>query len=230
MRPRIFVGSSREAIDVCRAVQLELADDFDVTVWDQDVFRLSYSALDSLLEALESSDAGVFVLRPDDITISRDAKDWTARDNVIFELGMFIGRLGRDRTFMLAPYGPGLRLPSDLLGITTASYEVSRTASVQKRATVGPACTKIRAHLAQLRLRVVAEPRSRARLDEAMGRMSRDPRVFTCPRRRSSQSTSSVSSLNPSLSGVWASRHVSWLRGCPDDASPEGVHDRLVGC
>lgn len=49
MRPRIFIGSSREAIDVCRVVQSELADDFDVTVWDQDVFRLSYGTLDSLL-------------------------------------------------------------------------------------------------------------------------------------------------------------------------------------
>jgi O-acetyl-ADP-ribose deacetylase (regulator of RNase III) len=174
MRPRIFVGSSREAIAVCRAVQQELADDFEVTVWDQDVFRLSYGALESLLEALDSSDAGVFVLRPDDLTISRNTQDLTARDNVIFELGMFIGRLGRDRTFMFVPHGSELRLPSDLLGISTASYEVSRIAGGQKRSAVGPACTKIRDHLGQLRLRVVVEPSSRARLDRAMGRMSRD--------------------------------------------------------
>lgn len=32
MRPRIFIGSSWEAIDVCRAVQFELAGDFDLTV------------------------------------------------------------------------------------------------------------------------------------------------------------------------------------------------------
>ena len=72
------------------------------------------------------------------------------------------------------PHGSGLRLPSDLLGITTASYEISRVAGVQKRAAVGPACTKIRDHLGQLCLRIVAEPSSRARLDRAMGRMSRD--------------------------------------------------------
>jgi predicted nucleotide-binding protein len=58
MRLRVFVGSSREAMAVCRAVQAELVDDLDVTVWDQDVFRPSYGALDSLLEKLESSDVG----------------------------------------------------------------------------------------------------------------------------------------------------------------------------
>jgi O-acetyl-ADP-ribose deacetylase (regulator of RNase III) len=171
MRPRIFVGSSREGIEVCRAVQLDLADDCDVTVWDQDVFRLSYGALDSLLDALDSSDAGIFVLRPDDFTISRDVQDTTVRDNVIFELGMFIGRLGRDRTFMLVPRGANPRLPSDLLGLTTASYAVDRPG---KRAAVGPACTKIRDQLAHMNLRVVEEPSSRGRLDRAMGRMSRD--------------------------------------------------------
>jgi O-acetyl-ADP-ribose deacetylase (regulator of RNase III) len=181
MRPRIFVGSSREAISVCRAVQLELADDFDVTVWNQDVFQLSYGALDSLLVALDSSDAGVFVLQSDDLTISRNTKDWTTRDNVIFELGMFMGRLGRDRTFMLAPHASGIRLPSDLLGITTASYDGARITGTQKRAAVGPACTKIRDHLERLRLRVTAEPNSRARLDRAMGRMSRDLESLLAP-------------------------------------------------
>jgi hypothetical protein len=174
MRPRIFVGSSREAIDVCRVVQLELADDFDVTVWDQDVFRLSYGAVDSLLDALDSSDAGVFVLRPDDLTSSRGELDPTVRDNVIFELGMFIGRLGRDRTFMLTPSASLVRLPSDLLGITSAGYDTSRISGGQKRAAVGPACTKIRERLTSLQLRVVEEPTSRVRLDRAMRHMSRD--------------------------------------------------------
>ena len=115
MKPRIFIGSSGEALDVCYAIQQELGRDFDVTVWNQDVFRLTRDALDSLLAALDSSDAGVFVLRQDDLTESRGQSNPTVRDNVIFELGMFIGRLGRDRTFMLSPDGSTVRLPSDLI-------------------------------------------------------------------------------------------------------------------
>lgn len=174
MKPRIFIGSSREAIDVCRAVQSELDDDFDGMVWYQDVFHLSYGALDSLLDALDSSDAGVFVLRSDDLTTSRGVVDPAVRDNVLFELGMFIGRLGRDRTFMLTPSASPVRLPSDLVGLTVAEYDASRISGGQKRAAVGPACTKIRERFGSLRLRVAEEPRSRVRLDRAMGRMSRD--------------------------------------------------------
>lgn len=173
MKPRIFIGSSGEALDVCYAIQQELGRDFDVTVWNQDVFRLTRDALDSLLAALDSSDAGVFVLRQDDLTESRGQSNPTVRDNVIFELGMFIGRLGRDRTFMLSPDGSTVRLPSDLIGITTAPYDADRFYR-EPRAAVGPACTQIRQLIRSIQLRISPEPKFRARLDRAMRRMSKD--------------------------------------------------------
>jgi predicted nucleotide-binding protein len=55
MRLRVFAGSSGETVALCRAVQAQLEHDLDVTVWNQDVFRPTYGALDSLLEQLESS-------------------------------------------------------------------------------------------------------------------------------------------------------------------------------
>jgi predicted nucleotide-binding protein len=150
VRSRIFVGSSREAIDVSRTIQQELDDDFDVTVWDQDVFQLSYGALESLLDALETCDAGLFVLGPDDLTESRGESRRTAQDNVIFELGMFIGRLGRDRTYMLMPAGLQMHLPSDLSGLTVGAYDLDRFQSGQRRAAVGAACTRVRQALKSL--------------------------------------------------------------------------------
>jgi O-acetyl-ADP-ribose deacetylase (regulator of RNase III) len=174
MRLRVFVGSSGEAIAVCRAVQAELEDDLDVTVWNQDVFRFNYAALDSLLEALDSSDAGVFVLRPDDLTTSRGESNQTVRDNVLFELGMFIGRLGRDRTFMLTPSSPAFHLPSDLVGLTTARYDAVRFDSGDERSAVGSACRRIRQAVKSIQVRMAPEPSSQARLDRAMRRMSKD--------------------------------------------------------
>lgn len=173
MRQRLFVGSSGEAIGVCHAIQAELDRDLDVKVWNQDVFRLSYGTLDSLLEELDSSDAGAFVLRPDDITTSRGESTRTVRDNVLFELGLFIGRLGRDRTFMVTPKGAQLRLPSDLLGLTTAEYDADRF-DRDERAAVGPACSRIREALKAAKPRMDPEPRSQARLDRAMRRLSKD--------------------------------------------------------
>ena len=36
---------------------------------------------------------------------------------------MFIGRLGRKRTFLVEPRGEEVELPSDLKGITTLTYK-----------------------------------------------------------------------------------------------------------
>jgi O-acetyl-ADP-ribose deacetylase (regulator of RNase III) len=181
MKPRIFIGSSAEALDISYAAQEELNRDFDVTVWNQDVFHLSYDALDSMLQALDSSDAGLFVLKPDDVTESRGEPALSVRDNVIFELGMFMGRLGRDRTFMLLPVASSVRLPSDLGGIIAARYDADRFER-QPRAAVGPACTQIRQAINAIQPRMVAVPRARARLDRAMSRMSKDLEHFLADR------------------------------------------------
>jgi O-acetyl-ADP-ribose deacetylase (regulator of RNase III) len=174
MKRRIFVGSSREAVSVARAVQAELSDEFDITVWDQGVFQLSQAGFDSLLDVLDSSDAGIFVMRADDVTTRRETSMPSVRDNVVFELGMFVGRLGPDRTFMLTPNVNPPDLPSDLNGVTTARYDARRFEDGERRPAVATACTQIRERMAARGVRVPDVPESRKRLDRAMARMSRD--------------------------------------------------------
>ena len=54
---------------------------------------------------------------------SRDRKTAAPRDNVLFELGFFMSRLRRDRTFLLVPSGgPELKMPSDFKGLTPIAY------------------------------------------------------------------------------------------------------------
>src|SRR4029453_17942183 len=67
----------------------------------------------------------------------------TARDNVVFELGLFTGRLGRDRAFILMPKNSDFHLPTDLLGVSTATFQPpSRPDRLE--AALGPACHDIR--------------------------------------------------------------------------------------
>lgn len=148
MRPRIFIGSSVESLPVAYAVQESLEHEADVTVWSQDVFRPSSTSLHSILRAIESSDFGIFVLAADDISSIRGADVWTARDNVIFELGIFTGRLGSAKSFFLIPDDVAdFHLPSDLLGHTPLKYKSSRD---NLQAAVGPVCNKLRRAIADL--------------------------------------------------------------------------------
>lgn len=144
MRPRLFIGSSSENLDLAYAAQEELERDAEVTVWNQGGFELSKSAMENLMDTLDEVDFGLFVLAPDDVTEIRDQRKPVVRDNVIFELGLFIGRLGRERSYMVVPQGVGdLHLPTDLLGITPASYDADRQDG-NLRAALGPACSRVR--------------------------------------------------------------------------------------
>ena len=144
MKPTLFVGSSSESLDVAYAVQKNLEDVAEVVAWPQGIFELTKSYLESLLDALEDTEFGLFIFGPDDLLRIRGAEMLAARDNVIFELGLFIGRLGRDRTFILMPKSSAdFHLPTDLLGVSTASFQPpSRPERLQ--AALGPACHDIR--------------------------------------------------------------------------------------
>lgn len=144
MRPTLFIGSSSESLDIAYAAQKNLEDDAEVLVWTQGIFELSKPYLESLVDALDDTEFGLFIFGPDDVARIRGAEIRTTRDNVVFELGLFVGRLGRDRSFIIMPKDvPDFRLPSDLLGISTATFRAP-SRSERLPAALGPACHDIR--------------------------------------------------------------------------------------
>ncbi len=141
-KPRVFVGSSSEGLAIANKVQELLADDATVVVWNQGtVFGLGSATLEALEQAVLDYDFAVFVFTPDDELHTRGESKPVARDNVVFELGLFAGKLGRTRAVVLNPGSGAVALPSDLLGITTASYD-AREKNVA--ASLGPPCNRIR--------------------------------------------------------------------------------------
>lgn len=143
MKPKVFVASSVEGLDIAYPLQVNLQHDADITVWSQGVFSLSVTPLDSITEALNSSDFGIFVFSPDDETKMRGNVSDTVRDNVIFELGLFIGKLGKRRCFIVMPDNVELHIPTDLVGVTPAKYSGDRD-KTEMAASLGPACHEIR--------------------------------------------------------------------------------------
>ncbi len=143
VKPKVFVASSVEGLGVAYPIQTNLQHDADITIWSQGVFSLSSTSLDSLINALNGSDFGIFVFSPDDVTKMRGSEKDTVRDNVLFELGLFIGRLGKMRCFIVMPDNINIHIPSDLTGVSPATYSGTRDFS-EIAASLGPACHDIR--------------------------------------------------------------------------------------
>ena len=141
--PVLFLGCSKEALDFAREIQSGL--DYDpivVEIWTDGIFNPSKTPIEDLTALIGRIDFGAVLLTPDDKINSRDAESFGPRDNVIFELGLIMGAIGRDRTFMLVPRGVDLKLPSDLLGVKPIDYPVGDSATMKSR--LGPACNELR--------------------------------------------------------------------------------------
>ena len=163
--PRLFVGSSVEGLPVAWAIQENLEYDAEVTVWHQGVFTPSAAVLSNLLAAADRYDFAAFVFSPDDLVLMREQLGAAVRDNVVFELGLFMGALGQSRCFYVMPRDvPSLRLPTDILGIVPLSYRSLRE-DANLVAALGTACSQMR------RVFWTDHPRPERRTDEV-------PRVF----------------------------------------------------
>jgi hypothetical protein len=141
--PIVFVGSSSEGLDIAQAIRNQLQDVAQVSIWNEGVFGLSRGTLESLVSALEDFDFAVLVITADDLVISRGSESQAPRDNIMFELGLFMGGLGPDRTFGVCRDDGKIKLPSDLAGVTLASYDV-RAAKQDPASGLGPAVMLIR--------------------------------------------------------------------------------------
>lgn len=140
-----------EGLSVAYAIQQNLTHDAESTVWDQGIFELSKTTIESLTAAVDMSDIGIFVFSPDDISIMRESEKRTVRDNVLFEFGLFVGKLGRSRVFFVVPEKSDLRMPTDLLGVTPGTYNPEREDRSLQAAT-GPVCNQIREAIKKLPL------------------------------------------------------------------------------
>ena len=159
----LFVGSSSEGLEIARAIAHSLRDEAEVTVWNEGVFAPGQGTLEALVNALDRFDFSTLVMTPDDLVEVRQSKVLSARDNVLFELGLFMGRLGRERTFVVCSNAPTLKLPSDLAGVTVLRFEHARSDG-NTVAAVSSACFEIRQAIRKLGQ---AEARGLKRLGEA---------------------------------------------------------------
>lgn len=141
--PRVFIGSSTESKKAAMAVKKALDGVAEAVVWTQkDIFEPGKFTLESLEEQARRCDFAVMVFAPDDVIFCRGRRQAGPRDNVIFELGLFMGATDRKRAFVVAPRGKKLKIPTDILGTNFVMYSVGGSKSLEQ--SVDEACETMR--------------------------------------------------------------------------------------
>ncbi|TNE81396.1 MAG: hypothetical protein EP332_04555 [Bacteroidetes bacterium] len=133
MKRKLFIGSSKEGLEIAQQlkekVDFSCGDWIHSEIWDESgVFSLNGNTLNSLVKASRKFDYGVLVATKDDILKTRGVEHFAPRDNVMLEIGMFIGSLGLTRAFLLLEEES--KLPSDYSGITVPYFHREKVGSL----------------------------------------------------------------------------------------------------
>ena len=114
MKPRIFIGSSTEGLAVAQRIKTFFEPEYDCYIWNDGIFQFNEGFLETLLKSASLFDFGFMIFAADDISRIRNQEYNTARDNVLFEYGLFLGRVGIDRAYIIKE--DTVKIPSDILG------------------------------------------------------------------------------------------------------------------
>jgi hypothetical protein len=127
LKPRIFIGSSVKALRFAEMAQSDLVYASEPEVWANRKFRSIDTPIETLFRMLDEFKFALFVALPEDAVDKAGTKYHTMRDNVLFEMGLFLGRLGRSRVFLIAPRDQSsqLHLPTDLIGLQPNYFDAN---------------------------------------------------------------------------------------------------------
>jgi predicted nucleotide-binding protein len=122
--PRAILLSAKDDLKFMTALKqaLESRGGVECQVWtEDDIFQSGENAMEALERQLDRVDFAIANANGVDRTVDSDGNDqMSPRDNIVFEIGLFMGRLGRRRTLYF--FDGECKLPSDLRGITDLRY------------------------------------------------------------------------------------------------------------
>ncbi len=152
VRPKLFIASASSTIAKSLVEELLKAlpkDKVECVPW-YNTFDPGESTLGTLIEQSAAVDFAAVLLTQDDKSEKKGKRHVVPRDNIVFELGLFIGALGRDpkRCFMLSSIKQDGALPSDLAGRT---YVPISEDPKQRKKTIQTAAKKIMQQVVRLR-------------------------------------------------------------------------------
>jgi hypothetical protein len=141
-KSKIFIASSGRTLLLAEKLRDELRTEFcEATLWsDVGKSQTSLTIIEMLEKASKTYDFAVIILARDDIIVKEAGDTLKARDNCVFEAGLFMAALGRERCFLVNSVEQK-DLPSDLGGIISIPFQetnnlIDRSACAEKMAPV----------------------------------------------------------------------------------------------
>jgi Predicted nucleotide-binding protein containing TIR-like domain len=121
--PRVFIGSSKEGQEKARFLASALLDrNIEPLPWFDFFKEEDRPPLQELERISLAIECAIMIATSDDRTIIRE-REWSQmRDNVLFEYGLFSGRLGRNKCALMLPSEDDFRIPSDFLGLACLEH------------------------------------------------------------------------------------------------------------
>ncbi|MCP4267492.1 MAG: nucleotide-binding protein [Candidatus Brocadiaceae bacterium] len=115
---KIFIGyaSSGKSKNAAEYIENALTQKYSPLLWDEDI-RPGESILGALTKQAHETDFACFICDRQDTIIIDGVEKKYPNSNVLFEIGLFSGVLGRERVFMVFPKGEKPDVPTDLNGI-----------------------------------------------------------------------------------------------------------------
>jgi hypothetical protein len=119
-KAKIFIASSGRALVLAEELRNELSTDYcEATIWsDESKDEAGNTIIEMLEQASKAYNFAVIILTRDDMVFKDggDSEQLKARDNCVFEAGLFMGAQGRESCFLVTSVSDS-DLPTDLRGI-----------------------------------------------------------------------------------------------------------------
>lgn len=128
-KSKIFIASSGRTLELAKQLRARLNPTYcEVDLWTEvSADSVGRSILEMLKEATKKYDFAIVILARDDVLIvdkgdkGKKSERLKARDNCVFEAGLFVSALGEERCFLVTSVDQG-NLPSDLSGIIYIAF------------------------------------------------------------------------------------------------------------
>jgi hypothetical protein len=145
-KSRIFIASSGRTLVLAEKLRDELRTEFcEANLWSEEGRLQPGETIIEMLEgAAEQYDFAIIILAKDDVMTGGKGETLKARDNCVFEAGLFMSAIGRKRCFLVNSVSQR-DLPSDLNGIISIPFEEPE--NLTDRSACAQAIAKVAAQL-----------------------------------------------------------------------------------